>query len=190
MKKSLLLVLAIFMMAGFSVRSYGQIKVGASAGVALPMGDFGEAWKMGIGGGVEGKYFLSDNLALGASVGYFTFSVKDSEDVDLKSEDAVDPSFSVMPILGTVDYFFGDEGFKPFIGAGVGIFSMKSKMHVPGYGDLEASSSELGVAPTVGFFYEISENLDFNLNAKYNMIFTEGSSTTFLGVNAGIVFGF
>lgn len=189
MKKFFLFALVAMLLVGFSSTSFAQIKVGATAGLALPMGDFGDGWKMGFGGGVEGKYFLSDNLALGASLGYYAFSAKDV-DIDLKSEDASDPSFSVMPILATVDYFFANEGFKPFVGAGVGLFSMKSKVYVPFFGDVEATSSELGVAPTVGFLYGISDKLDFNLNAKYNMIFTEGSSTTYLGVNAGVLFSF
>lgn len=187
--KKLLFVVVAMLMFGFSSTSFAQIKVGATAGLALPMGDFGEAWKMGFGGGIEGKYFISEKLALGASLGYYAFSAKDI-DTDLKSEGASDPSFSIMPILATVDYFFTAEGFKPFIGAGVGLFSMKSKVSVPFFGDVETTSSELGIAPTVGFLYGISDKLDFNVNAKYNMIFTEGSSTSYLGVNAGILFAF
>jgi len=187
MKKLMMLMLAVILMAGFSSQSFGQIKIGANAGIGLPMGDFGDGYKMGFGGSVEGKYFLNDNLAIGATFGFYSFKMKDDLLTYEKSESSADATFTIMPILATVDYYFATEGFKPYVGAGVGLYSWKSKVSVPYFGDVEVTGSDLGIAPTVGFCYGLSEKIDLNVNAKYNMIFTEGSSTTFLGINAGII---
>ncbi|OFY13101.1 MAG: hypothetical protein A2X11_13115 [Bacteroidetes bacterium GWE2_42_24] len=185
-----MLMLAVVMMAGFSSQSFGQIKIGVNAGLGLPMGDFGDSYKMGFGGSVEGKYFLNENIAVGATFGYYSFTGKDEllTALSLGTESSADAKFTIMPILATVDYYFATEGFKPYVGAGVGLYSWKSKVTIPNYGDYEVTGSDFGVAPTVGFCYGLSEKIDLNVNAKYNMIFTEGSSTTYLGVNVGIIF--
>lgn len=189
MKKLMMLMLAVILMAGFSSQSFGQIKIGANAGIGLPMGDFGDGYKMGFGGSVEGKYFLNDKIAVGASIGYYSFTLKDEMLTILQSfsESITDSKYTVMPILATVDYYFATEGFKPYVGAGVGLYSAKIKVSDSKLGDGEETSSDMGIAPTVGFCYGLSEKIDLNVNAKYNMIFTEGSSTTYLGINAGII---
>ena len=184
MKNILTFAMALLLMAGISYRASaqekGDMKLGINAGVALPMGDFGEAWKMGIGGSADFKYFTSEKMAFGANLGYFMFSVK--EDSGEKSSDS-DPSFSFMPVLATLDYYMGSF----YVGVGAGLYLWNSKVHVPGYGDMSSNGSELGIAPSAGILLPISDKIQFNVNGKYNMVFTEGSSTTFISATGGIL---
>jgi outer membrane protein W len=174
--KTLIKISAICALVLFSFTANAQMKIGVGGGIGLPMGDFGDVFKMGFGGGVSGKYMLNDNLALGVGIGYMTFSAKDEFG-------GSDYKYSVIPITASVAYYFATEGFKPYVGADFGMYMGKVKTPV---GD--ASGSDLGFAPTVGFEYDLSESMALDVNAKYNYIMSEGSATTILGVNVGLVF--
>lgn len=171
--KKLLLAVAVVM---FAMSANAQLKLGVSGGLALPMGDFGDAAKMGFGGGVSGKYMLNEKMALGLGVGYYSFSAKDDAG-------GSDLSFSIMPITAIFNYYLATEGFKPYVGADLGFYSFKTK-----FMGISASVSKLGFAPTVGFAYGLSDKMDLDVNAKYNYITTEGSATSYIGINVGLSF--
>jgi opacity protein-like surface antigen len=43
--------------------------------------------------------------------------------------------------------------------------------------------TKFGFAPVFGVLYQLSDQMDFNANLRYNMIFTDETSTTTLGLN-------
>ena len=175
--KKLLVAVALVM---FAFSANAQLKIGVGGGVALPMGDFGDGFKMGFGGGVAGKYMLNEKLALGLNLGYYSFTAKDEAG-------GSDVKFSVMPITALVNYYFATEGFKPYVGADLGFYACKSKVSVLGM-DVSATATKLGFAPTLGFEYGFSDKMGLDVNAKYHYITTEGSSTSYVGINLGLVF--
>ncbi len=176
------IVLAIVLIAGFTSKSSAQISVGAHAGIALPMGTFGDLFKMGFGGTANGEYALNETMSIGLNVGYYTFSAQDAFD---------GYKWSFIPILADFKYSFATEGFMPYVGAGIGMYMASATVKIPSYtiggvtyggGEATASDSKFGFFPTVGFL--MGENMKFGINAKYNMV----SDANYLTVGANILF--
>lgn len=174
MKKIILLVLAL--LSFMAMNAQAQMSVGATAGLQLPMGDFADGFKMGIGFNISGRYMLKDNLAVGANVGFTKFG----GEVDGYSA-------SIMPITGMVEYYFSEGSMRPFVGGDVGLYNYKINIDVAGF-ESSASETYLGFAPTGGVLIEKSESLSFIIKGKYHIVTTEGSSSSWLGVNAGVIF--
>ena len=174
MRKLRILVVAIISFVTFSASA--QIGIGGTVGLTLPMGDFGNGLKTGFGFNAIGKYNLSDNMAIGASVGYSSFGTG-SDNL----------SFGVIPITGLFEYSFGSGAFKPYLGSDLGLYMFRSK--VTFFGNSSSSSDTyFGFAPTAGATYEFKSNLSFCANLKYNFVMSDNSNSTWLGINAGIIF--
>jgi hypothetical protein len=79
----------------------------------------------------------------------------------------------------------------PFIGLGIGFYLLRSSFSGTLFGqtfDETSTNTEFGIVPRLGAFYLASASLLIALTAEYNLIFTEGSSTTALGVLLGFMF--
>lgn len=187
LKMAFVLALLVSNTSVFS-QEKGQTKLGASVMFGLPMGDFGDFSNTGLGFGAETKYFVSEKLAIGLKVGMISFAVKDEYAALVKELYGFDVTMStqIMPVLATFDLFLATDGFKPYLGAGAGVYMLTEKMTMVGL-DVSESVTKVGVAPHFGFLFGLSESVDLNVCANYNMIFTEGSSTSFLTVNGGIL---
>jgi len=172
-----------------------QIKLGVSPGIQIPVGDFGDFYKLGFGGGINGEYLVTENIGVGLNVGYYTFKGKEfglGFDLDLGDyfEMDFDMSFgaeriNIIPITLNGKYYFTTEGFQPYGGVDAGLYMLNSS-----FGGASNTDMYFGVAPVLGFQYGFTDALALDLNAKYNLIFSEGSTTSTLGFNVGIVFAF
>lgn len=177
--------------------SNAQIAIGLTGGMGLPMGDMSNKDKgslgSGFGGGLTGRYFLNDNMAVGVNISYFSFTVNDVPS-------GVTASYNNMPITAAFDYYFMDEGFKPYAGLEAGFINASYKTSANST-DINFSKGGLLVAPVVGFAYGINENIDLMLNAKYMYGMTSGKQdvtvsgtsvsvdtydATFLNFNLGV----
>lgn len=186
MKKvvSLIVVLTVLVFSGMS---HAQ-KMGAEVqvGLGMPMGSFGDAFKMGFGGMGTFMYSLNPEVTLTGGIGYYTFTHKDYSDA----------SFSSVPVLVGARYALGKGSFAPYAGAELGIHFTTSKVTVPtfdlgefgsyGGGTASASESVFGFSPMVGFMMPLSPKMNLDVNLKYNIISTSGSSSSFLGILAGV----
>ena len=125
--KKLLLLTAIFATC-FSVKTFAQkggddgefkpFKVDVSAGYALPMGGTGS--KGGLLFVVEPKYAVSQQISLGLRLeGAVTVSGIDAAGNVANNASAK----AAASYLATGDYYFNSNDFRPFAGAGAGIFS-------------------------------------------------------------------
>lgn len=171
--------IALFAVAAFfAVSASAQIKVNVGGGLLFPTGDFADVAKMGFGANVGGKYMLNEKMAVGANIGYF-----------MMGEELDGVKISIMPITGNFTYFFGGEGFKPYVGADLGFYMSKVK-YDDSFGMDDESESDLGFAPVVGFEYGLSDKLTLDVNAKYHYINTEDDATKAFGINVGVVFAF
>lgn len=189
MKKivSILVVLTMIAFAGFT----NAQKMGAEVqiGVGLPMGSFGDAFKTGFGGQGTFLYSLNPDITLTGAIGYYSFTNKDYSDA----------SYSTVPVLVGARYALGKGSFAPYAGAELGIHFGSFKVVTPaidygfGYtssgGTFTSSSSDFGFSPMVGFMMPLTPKLNLDVNLKYNIISTSGSSTSFLGINAGVQMG-
>ncbi|MFA9213413.1 MAG: outer membrane beta-barrel protein [Candidatus Methylacidiphilales bacterium] len=177
MKKTILKMIAVAgIVTGSVFTSNAQISIGLTGGfgtgmdLAKPLGGSGDklASENGFGGGITGRYWLNDNMAVGLNVSYFSFNSKNVPS-------GVTSSYSVLPISLAFDYYFMDEGFKPFAGleAGymIGSWIAKYNANYDGNGnpafDMSYKNNGLFVAPVVGVAYGINDNFDILLNAKY-----------------------
>lgn len=162
-------VAALFTMLSYGAQAQnGRFSVGAE--LALPMGDFGDGYSMGFGGTVGYEHPVGDALGIGLRAGYITFSGKDALD-GIK--------FNAIPIQAFAKYYFGGEAQEGIYGmVSVGVHN--GKVNVEG----AEGSTDLSYAPEIGYHLA---NIDLGL--RYQMISTEGSTTSWLGVRIAYVFG-
>ncbi len=171
-----------------TVAASAQIKIGANAGLMMPMGDFADVASTGFGGSIVGKYMINDQMAAGLNIGYY----KMGEELDGYEN-------ALTPITANFTYYFGSEGFKAYAGADLGMYmysykySMTDTYSYGGYStsysvDLDGSESYFGLAPVIGCEYDFSDALALDVNVKYNYIMAEEDAITALGINVGIVY--
>jgi outer membrane protein W len=170
MKKTITLLAVV--MAFFTFSASAQISVGATIGAQMPLGDFGDGFNTGYGINAVGKYDLNEQMKVGLNIGYNSFGT----DID-------DISASITPITGLFEYYLPMEGFKPYVGADLGLYSIK----VEAFGE-SSSDTYLGFAPTAGALYDFSEQLSFSANLKYNYISSDDGSSAYLGINVGVMY--
>lgn len=183
--KRLTALLVVFMVV-LSLSTSAQIRVGGQAGLAVPMGDFGDLVGMGFGFHGLFVYQLQPQLELTGLLGYTTFGSKDEAIY-------ADYSISTIPLLAGVRYSFSEQGvnpFRPYVGAELGLQFQSVSYEVDfggffgGRQEYSASNTEFCFAPQAGFYYELSPAIDLDVNLKLNII----SDSNYLGVNAGILY--
>jgi hypothetical protein len=159
--------------------------VGLMADATFPLGDFGEGWSTGFSAHAMLGYMIARSLLLNISVGYVTFTEKESIE-------GYDASFSWIPVLLGLNYIFNPgKKFMPFIGLGVGLYLLSSSVSGSIFGqtfDVSATNTEFGIAPRLGAYFLVSAAMLLTLNAEYNMIFTSGSTTSAFGILFGAMF--
>jgi hypothetical protein len=181
MKQLLSVLLLAVLFTGF-INAQGKMAVGIQAGIALPMGDFGDGYDMGFGGQGIFVYHINPNLDITGSAGYLTWGGKEG-----------DYTFSSIPILAGVRYYFGKDKFNPYVAGELGMHFYTfdvPEVVIPGYGTIgggSESSSNFGFGFGAGFLYQLSPKLDLDVNAKYNSISGDGGSSNYIGIMAGVL---
>jgi len=184
MKKLMTIVIAIVIIAGFTSTTKAQISLGLKAGIALPMGTpFSDGYGMGFGASAIGEYALNENMAIGLNIGYYAFSGKNMPS-------GYEASIGIIPILADFKYYFATEGFRPYVGAGLGMYMVSSSVTTPvvtvnGYtygGKVTGSDSRFGFDPKVGFW--MGEAFKYGASIEYNI----ASDFNHLGINIGFIY--
>lgn len=183
MKKlmSIFTILVVVTIASGLTNAQSKMGISVQAGVFLPTGDFGDGAGTGFGGTGTFVYDVSPMFQVTGSVGYATWGPKN----DLPS--GYDYSLSTVPVLVGGRYSFGKDNFMPYVLAELGVHFLSSTVESP-FGKFSDSSTKFGFAPGVGFVYKFNPKVGLDVNVKYDIITTEGSSTTYVGVNAGVLF--
>ena len=166
--KKLIFTVATVLIATLSAKAQNQ----AGAIIGLMSANFiddSETTNL-IGFAAIGKHNLNKNVRVGANIGYYS-----------KSESGL--SLFSMPIMGLVEYQHNMDKLTPFGGVEVGI----NRIGLSGGGETYATNN-LAIAPVVGVEYSLNNQLNALVNAKYNYIMTEGSSTTGIGFNVGVTY--
>lgn len=184
MKKILSVLLVVFLVSGF-INAQGKMALGFNAGIALPMGDFADGYDMGFGGNALFAYRVSPNVDVTLSGGYLTWSGKDALD---------GLNFSSIPVMVGAKYLFGKEKFNPYVAGELGVHF--TTVDLPEYefegqtfGGGSSSDTYFGWGAGAGFLYQIGNNMDLDVNARYNSIAAEGGSSDYVSVMVGLLFG-
>jgi len=182
MKKLLLLITlaACTTLAKAQSTSYHAFKVDVTFGYAIPQtsGD-GVNVKAGVTFTVEPHYRLSDDLAVGLRMEGAGLGYANTNDANTSNTN-VTVSYSFCP---SVEYYFTQTGFRPFVSAGAGIFT-RSALSVNNDTDnatFGASSSKFGFFPRAGF--EVGH---FRMSAEYNIL---GSNANYAAFSIGFFLG-
>ncbi len=165
--KTILLSIAILLGISFNAQAQeeGKFRVGLDLGVAIPSGG------IGFLGDLELKYNLEDNMNIGFRFGtaIIAKALKLENGNEFESAD-----FSAnTSYMATYDYYFGLVGsFHPFVGGGLGLFTLAS---VAGKDGEEFDKGKLDTNSKFGGFlrggFEASK---FRMTVEYDFI---GEST-------------
>jgi outer membrane protein W len=163
-------------------RIFKKFKVDISVGYAIPQSS--SSGSNFSGGGlfaVEPKYALIDPLAIGvrfeaaATVNeYNNNNSNNSNNVKGKA---------TLSYLITLDYYFSNKGFRPFIGAGAGIFTTANVDST----DYNSNASSIPRSSQFGFMLRAGfEASHFRVGIEYNFV---SNSANYLGLKVGICIG-
>jgi hypothetical protein len=156
-----------------STDAYHAFKFDVQLGYAIPSSGGGNGTKAGVTFTLEPQYRLSSDLAVGlrlegAGLGY---------ENDLgKTQVSLLESY-----CATGEYYFSDNTFRPFVGAGIGLFAQSSLKASDGNATLVPSATNFGFFPEVGF-----EAGHFRLTADYDVA---GNGNNYLAFKIGAFFG-
>ncbi|HOZ80405.1 MAG TPA: hypothetical protein PLY34_20595 [Ferruginibacter sp.] len=153
-----------------SGQTFKKFKVDISLGFAKPQsGDT----KAGVIFAIEPKYAVLDQLSVGLRL----------EGAGLASIDANGEKGKVRVLgsyVGTGDYYFTNNRFRPFAGAGGGIFTMASV-------DIEDSNETIPTSSTFGFLVRTGfEYGHLRLGLEYNILKEKAG---YFGVKLGACIG-
>ncbi len=153
-----------------STQLFKKFKVDVSLGYAVPQGS---GTKGGVIFVIEPKYAVMEQLSVGLRMEGAALA-----NVDLNGEKGE------VRILGsylaTGDYYFNNNKFRPFAGAGGGIFTMASIDIENTEADIPRSS-EFGFMARAGFEYG-----HFRLGVEYNFL---PEKAGYLGIKLGACIG-
>ncbi len=174
-----------------------QIEVFAGAAIPLAPQEFKDYYK--VGGSLHGQYviFPSPNLGVsfGAAIEGFTVD-QDAvlADAGLTGTDAtVEATASIFELgIGIRPYLTPPTAPTQFFLFGMGTYNALSEEATVTYLGQTATAkndgNELGVAAGAGLELPAGEKLNIIIQGLTRFVFTEGSTTSFLGVTLGVVF--
>ncbi len=194
MKKLIRIAWVVLLITGFTSKASAQFSIGANAGVAMPVGSFEQKYNMGFGGYATVAYALNTNMSIGLNAGFYAFK---GTDFPAGSK----PSTRILPVFLDFKYYLNTEGFMPYVGTGIGLYSVFTSSTTP---DIPAnivggltiapaipsferldSYGKFGISPTVGFW--AGDELKFGASVTYHIIISDAAN---IGVNIGMLYSF
>ncbi len=192
----------------------GKTFLGFNGGISVPFGDYSTNVNIGLGLGVQAKYFISDHFVFGASFNYFSSSLKDDylkkmdtlymvtamEDTSGLKVISTSGSSTLYPFTLNFEYYFNPkERFKPYVGLGLGFFVVNHSLEVTTnkekpdfFREVESKfgsriDSYFGLSPYAGFMIDFNELISMNFDIRYNQMFSTPVSSA-LSINTGLIF--
>jgi hypothetical protein len=174
MKKIFVIVLATVFISASGFAQKGNNKIGVGVDLSFPTGDFGEAFKTGLGGYVKGMYGIGTAGQITFTTGYSGFKLKESSD-EFKM------TTKIIPLL--VGYRHNFQSFFAEPQIGYGIYGIKVKTDIEG---LEGSDSEGAFTWGLNAGYIFNEK--FEVSARYQSGSRDGSNMSLFGLRVGYNF--
>ena len=196
--KNLLAILVLTSVISLSAKSQESVfkpfKVDVSLGYAIPGGD---GAKGGILFAVEPKYAVIPNLSVGLRMEAAVmarFSGYDENGEVMEASVKAAASY-----IATGDYYFmPDKNFRPFTGAGVGIYSVGGVEANQTSGEVSAGSKFGGLVRTGFEFSHFRMGFEYNIvpKTKFQGYDGDGNPTTgltsnnsYMGIKIGVCIG-
>lgn len=155
--------------------------------------------------GVEGRQFVTSQIALGGHFSWSVFNEKVRDDVKningtVETDEGELPFnadvggtqfryVNLMPLLFTTHYYFGDDyEFRPYLGVGMGVYRSLQRTEV-GLMAVQNNNWHFGLAPEIGIMIPTG---DFNnalmLSLRYDHPFASNGSINYtnFSINLGI----
>src|SRR5688500_12227408 len=168
MKKIILAFLCISAFATAKAQQ-GNNQIGIAAEAALPIGDFADSHKTGIGGSVKALFGIGQSGQVTFTTGYLSFKGEESTD-DFKY------TATIIPLLaGYRHNFTGGLYVEPQLGYGI----YGSKVEVM---DEDATDSEGAFTYAIGIGFAAS---GFDAGVRYQGASKDGNTTSFVGIRVG-----
>ena len=169
MKKTLIMVGLLALVASTAFAAKGDTWFGVQGGIASPTGDIGKEFKTGYDGSLYGSYGVAKDCQLGLEVGYFAFKAKDDFNTALGT--GADAKLSLIPITAFTTYSFptGNAKSNPYVKLGLGMYMAKSKIDgiTPA---VDTTITKFGGNVGLGYNYEVSPMYTIGFNVAYHMI--------------------
>lgn len=150
-------VLTVAVALGLAFSSNAQVKIGAEIGPWIgvaPTGAFS-----GFLINIKSRFGLSDNLFAGVNLGFIPTSF-----------------VTAIPLSGTLEYYLGTKGLKPFLGADAGYF-------------LNTGGGAF-LAPAGGLAYQVNDNIDITGRVSLPITFITGGPMISLPIAIGAMYKF
>ncbi|MBP7550485.1 MAG: porin family protein [Gemmatimonadaceae bacterium] len=161
--------------ATVSQAQMAESRIGAKAGVALPMGDFGDAVGLGFHLGGHLALPLQGKLALRFDVDYGRYSGEDGFGID---------NVSLLGGVANLVYRMETSSeLKPYLLGGIGFYNTT----IEGNGGGSADESNLAFNAGIGYDFKFG-NSNLFTELRFLSIQTDGSSTTTLPIVIGLRF--
>lgn len=184
MKRIAFGILALLSVAGVGGLSAQDVRFGVGGGLVLPMGDYKDVDKLGWLVGADATYWLTGN-AIGIRL---EGSYSQTKHKDFAGS-PVDGNSKIMGGMADLVYAFGTQAdqIRPYVLGGVGFFNVK--VTVPS-ASFDTSVTKVGFGGGAGIAFKVGTGgTRVFVEAKYMSVSTEGGSTNFLPIRAGIRFG-
>jgi outer membrane protein W len=158
-------------------RMFKKFKVDVSLGYAIPQSSSaGSNFSGGALFAVEPKYAVMDPLAIGLRIEAAAI-VNEYNNNSNQSNGKANVSY-----LLTGDYYFSDKGFRPFLGAGAGVYVIANvDSNFNSNANTIPTTTQFGFMARAGF-----EASHFRLGIEYNFV---GSGASYLGLKVGVCIG-
>lgn len=182
MKRILIVLLINSLLSHFAVaQEYKPFKVNLALGFAKPIGNNASG---GLSFAVEPKYALTNRLEAGLKLSMAIMARK----VAFDNINSTSELKAVGSALVTGNYFLKDAGFRPFIGAGIGVFSLAQTELTISRGGQEQSKTIIAGGNKFGGLIRAGfKTGHFQLSLDYNHIPNTIGVAVF---NSGQVYGF
>jgi outer membrane protein W len=181
MKKICSLILFTLVVSLAHAQTFKPFKVDVSLGYANPRGNIAKA---GVLFALEPKYALADALSLGLRwEGALTAAIH----YNANGQSVTSDVNALSSYLVTADYYFSNNRFRPFAGAGTGLYRVANisaddeDVNDPNYSPSTEYSSKYGFMLRGGFEFG-----HFRAGLEYNII---GERNNYLGIKLGVCFG-
>jgi hypothetical protein len=173
MRKNYVFLLAAILISAGSFAQKGKSYLGVGADLSLPMGDFGNYFKTGVGGYVKAMFGVGNSDAVTFTTGYTGFKgAGDFEDVTATQ--------GVVPILLGYRHNFNGFFVEPQIG--YGLYPYKETSTENGF--YSESGNAFTWAAGVGYVF----NNKVEVSARYQNGSADGVSLGMFGLRLGYNF--
>lgn len=173
MKKILFVLVAI--VASYSASAQFHIELGLNFN--SPKGKFADTYKLGIGGYLEPRYALNENIDLGLLINQSVFA---GADLDTGTGNGTVDATGVLLLLPNATYRFSKNKITPYAGLATGIYAFQSvQVSNTSENTIEKrdAKTKLGFAPRAGVYLG-----RLNLGLAYNIV----KDANFVQFNLGV----